>query len=420
MGTFDSSSPATNHQALSDIDAIRLNKQGLRDNESSNEDSPPSNPVPGQFWHTADTQKIYQRTNAGAWQFLWSVSDLPARASELTTHTGANITASVTVHGIRQGSGNGLDADTVDGNHASAFAPSSHTTATSGTHGVGAGSVVGTTLTQTLTNKTLGAGNSITENISVTAGKTIDGRDISVDGAKLDTYPGSGRATPSDNSIETAHFKKMQIPYTALSLSRTFCGARIDHEDGSANPIETYGTNYDKSGTAESPAYVLYYDDGQWERYTHGLTQWGRLSAVVRTPWNPTFYLKFKFLTVNVSSSRWFVGFSSSPSASSNTPTTHIIAFRKASSTSAWSIYVNNGGGSPYTADIGVGLTQNTVYEFYIEVIDGVANFYLNREFVGSANTSMPSTTQNLTPFWEGGNTLLGTNGFGRMEISYV
>lgn len=41
----------------------------------------------------------------------------------LLLHLAANITSSATVHGIRQGSGNGLDSDTVDGEHAAAFQP---------------------------------------------------------------------------------------------------------------------------------------------------------------------------------------------------------------------------------------------------------------------------------------------------------
>lgn len=195
MSTFDTSAPAQGHQALGDVDSIRTNMQALRDNESSLEASPPANPVAGMFWYTSDSHKIYIRTSASSWLYLWTESDVPVATSTLTSHTGANITNATTVHGIRQGSGNGFDADKLDGFEATYFLASTHATTTTGVHGVGAGAIVGTTLTQTLTNKTLTApvisGGSVTSNITV-AGAYIDGRDPSVDGAKLDTYAGSG------------------------------------------------------------------------------------------------------------------------------------------------------------------------------------------------------------------------------------
>lgn len=40
-----------------------------------------------------------------------------ATTTALNNHAGANITSSNTVHGIKQGSGNGFDADTLDGKH---------------------------------------------------------------------------------------------------------------------------------------------------------------------------------------------------------------------------------------------------------------------------------------------------------------
>ena len=229
MSTFDQNSPAQSHGALSDIDVIRNNTIALRDHESSVAASPPSNPVAGGDWHASDTESRYVRTNAGGWLYLWSVSDPPAKSSDLTTHTGANITNIVTVHGIRQGAGNGLDADLLDGNHSSAFLGASHGTATSGIHGVSAGLIVGTTLTQTLTNKTLTSpvigGGSITSNVTV-GGAYVDGRDPSVDGAKLDTYPGGGLATPSNGSvtqvkIASASVGQAQLKTTTGAVSTT-------------------------------------------------------------------------------------------------------------------------------------------------------------------------------------------------------
>lgn len=216
---YDSSSPAQAHGALSDIDQIRNNTNEVRKNEASAEASPPSNPVAGMDWHTSDTEKRYLRTNAGSWLFLYSVSDPPVRSSQLNSHTSSNITNSTTVHGIRQGPGNGFDADTLDSYHASYFLAATHATATSSVHGVGAGAIVGTTLAQTLTNKTLSSptiqGGSITDNISVSAGKTVDGRDLSVDGAKLDTYPGNG--APADNTVTLSKLQLLQGSWSSTN-----------------------------------------------------------------------------------------------------------------------------------------------------------------------------------------------------------
>lgn len=135
---YDNLSPAQGHQALSDIDIIRNNCNELRKFEASLSTSPPSNPVGGQFWWTTDTTSLYQRNQANtAWIYLWSEADLPANESGVTAHINNNITASVAVHGIKQGSGNGFDADKLDGLEASAFLAGSHAAVTSGIHGSG-------------------------------------------------------------------------------------------------------------------------------------------------------------------------------------------------------------------------------------------------------------------------------------------
>jgi hypothetical protein len=61
---------------------------------------------------------------------------------DLLVHVAANVTNAVTVHGIRQGAGNGFDADMVDGSHATAFDAS------------GAAATVQTNLTTEVTNRT--------------------------------------------------------------------------------------------------------------------------------------------------------------------------------------------------------------------------------------------------------------------------
>lgn len=136
---YDQNSPAQGHVALGDIDQIRGNENALRAAEASDSTSPPSNPVGGQFWWAQDVKAMYQRKNdnSGWSQALWYETDLPARTSDLSNHTGLSISNMVSVHGVKQGSGNGFDADTVDGQQASAFLGTSHNTASSGVHNQG-------------------------------------------------------------------------------------------------------------------------------------------------------------------------------------------------------------------------------------------------------------------------------------------
>lgn len=59
-----------------------------------------------------------------------------ATTTALNNHAGANITSSNTVHGIKQGSGNGFDADTLDGKHWVSIASGSTTVASKSTGSV--------------------------------------------------------------------------------------------------------------------------------------------------------------------------------------------------------------------------------------------------------------------------------------------
>jgi hypothetical protein len=73
---------------------------------------------------------------------------------------------------------------------------SAHVEATTDVHGVGTGTVVGTTLTQTLSNKTLVSpviqGGSVTANVSVSDGVTIDEVDISAHNSANTGVHGAG------------------------------------------------------------------------------------------------------------------------------------------------------------------------------------------------------------------------------------
>ena len=135
---YDSLSPSQGHQALSDIDVIRGNLNELRAFEASASTSPPTNPTAGQFWWNTDTQKLYQRNQANTtWIYLWgeATGELPVNEGDFLNHTGANITSLVTVHGIRQGSGNGFDADKLDNVEGAAYLQSAAHNVSSNVHG---------------------------------------------------------------------------------------------------------------------------------------------------------------------------------------------------------------------------------------------------------------------------------------------
>lgn len=140
---FDHLSPATAHNTLGDVDSIRNNVNALRNFEASLSTNPPGNPVADQFWWailSTDTTQgtMYQRSRDNtAWEYKWSTADPPAKTSDVTNHVNTNITNAIAAHGIRQGAGNGLDADKLDGYDASAFLQTSHNTASSGVHGCG-------------------------------------------------------------------------------------------------------------------------------------------------------------------------------------------------------------------------------------------------------------------------------------------
>lgn len=109
---YDPNSPDPDHAGLSDIDQIKENLNKLRSFESGSAE--PSNPVPGMFWldtyASTYVMKVRNKTN-DAWISLFDLTT----TGVLKGHIADNITSSNMVHGVQQGSGNGLDADKLDG-----------------------------------------------------------------------------------------------------------------------------------------------------------------------------------------------------------------------------------------------------------------------------------------------------------------
>jgi hypothetical protein len=127
--------------------------------------------------------------------------------------------------------------DDIDTQGARNAAIASHASANTGVHGVGTGTIVGTTLTQTLSNKTLVSpiiqGGSVTANISVSDGVTIDGIDISAHNSANTGVHGVG---------------SYYIPQAPLSgfLVRSFCrgwtsGKLLKGSGANTDPTEISG-----------------------------------------------------------------------------------------------------------------------------------------------------------------------------------
>lgn len=109
---YDPNSPDPDHAGLSDIDQIKENFTKQRNFEAGT--SEPSNPVKGMFWLDTYVEpnviKMRNQANDG-WIELFELSS----DGSLSGHLADDITSSNMVHGVQQGSGNGFDADKLDG-----------------------------------------------------------------------------------------------------------------------------------------------------------------------------------------------------------------------------------------------------------------------------------------------------------------
>lgn len=109
---YDPNSPDPDHAGLSDIDQIKENFIKQRNFEAGTAE--PSNPVVGMFWLDTYTSphvlKMRNEANDG-WEEVLTMNT----AGMPKDHIADNITDSNTVHGVQQGSGNGFDADKLDG-----------------------------------------------------------------------------------------------------------------------------------------------------------------------------------------------------------------------------------------------------------------------------------------------------------------
>jgi len=116
---YDPNSPATTHAGLSDCDKIRANCNELRKFEASATE--PSNPVAGMMWlytpGSGDWILKERNKDNDAWIDMIRLTS----SGSPKAHIESNITSSNMVHGVKQGSGNGFDADKLDGKEGSEY-----------------------------------------------------------------------------------------------------------------------------------------------------------------------------------------------------------------------------------------------------------------------------------------------------------
>jgi hypothetical protein len=138
-----------------------------------------------------DVTGAYNAIVVGNDSHYHTVSTLSGNISVFTNNSGYFNTSN-------DGAGSGLDADLLDGSHASAFATSGHGhsylplsggTLTGGLAVDSAFQVNAPNIAQFY------GGGAFWENISVASGKTVDGRDVSIDGSKLDGIETSADVT---------------------------------------------------------------------------------------------------------------------------------------------------------------------------------------------------------------------------------
>ena len=110
----------TNDTAEDNLNEVEENFQLLKDCFAG--ENAPNNPESGQFWlDTSSSTYVMKQRNKDndSWLTLWNLTTADVPKGKIETHEADDITSSNTVHGIQLGSGNGLDADTVDGYEAS-------------------------------------------------------------------------------------------------------------------------------------------------------------------------------------------------------------------------------------------------------------------------------------------------------------
>lgn len=120
---YDPNSPLQAHAGLSDVEQINENLNQLRKFEAAAAE--PAGQVGGMLWlDTSGTPWVLKQRNSTntAWITLWNVTTTEVPKY----HFDSNITVGNAVHGIQQGSGNGLDADTLDGYEAADLLMTEH------------------------------------------------------------------------------------------------------------------------------------------------------------------------------------------------------------------------------------------------------------------------------------------------------
>lgn len=197
-----------------------------------------------------------------------------AKLDGIEDNSTADQTASEILTAIKtvDGASSGLDADLLDGQHGSYYtgyadtavsnlvdsAPEALNTLNELAAALGDDANFSTTVTNSIATKLPLAGGQLTGNITFSGSQTVDGRDLSVDGAKLDLIEDNATADQTKSEIDALNINADQLDgehgsyYETNTANVTAAGALMDSELTSEASVKAINQGL---ATSDSPTF---------------------------------------------------------------------------------------------------------------------------------------------------------------------